>query len=165
LTERPGEARPSPDEHRDRASAVLVRPPWAHRLRILPSALLILVASQQLLLAHTSGLSAWSGGGFGMFSSTDAGGRRHLHAFVLRPGLRREVRPPPSLAEQVRRSLTLPSDANLRALAAEIADVPTPDYGPPTAVEIQVWHTRFDPEALTPRGRILRAIEVPLDSG
>jgi hypothetical protein len=165
LTGRPGEAPPSPDEHRNRASAVLVRAPWARRLRILPSALLVLVASQQILLAHTSGLSAWSGGGFGMFSSTDAGGRRHLHAFVLRPGLRREVRPPRSLAEQVRRSLTLPSDANLRALAAEIADVPTPDYGPPTAVEIQVWHTRFDPEALTPRGRILRAIEVPLDSG
>jgi hypothetical protein len=165
LTERPGEARPSPDEQRDRASAVLVRPPWSRRLRILPSALLILVASQQILLAHTSGLSAWSGGGFGMFSSTDAGGERHLHAFVLRPGLRREVRPPPSLAAKVRRSLTLPSDSNLRALAAEIADVPTPDYGPPTAVEIQVWHTRFAPKTLTPRGRILRTIEVRLDSG
>jgi len=165
LTERPGEARPSPDEHRDRASAVLVRPPWARRLRILPGALLILVASQQILLAHTSGLSAWSGGGFGMFSSTDAGATRHLHAFVRRPGLRREVRPPRALEEQVRRVLTLPTDANLRALAAEIADVPTPDYGPPTAVEIQVWHTRFDPKTLTPASRILRAIEVPLDSG
>ena len=164
MTGRPGEAQPSPDEHRDRPGAVLVRAPWARRLRILPGALLVLVASQQLLLAHTSGLSAWSGGGFGMFSSTDAGATRHLHAFVRRPGLRREVRPPRSLAEQVQRSLTLPSDANLRALAAEIADVPTPDHGPPTAVELQVWHTRFDPKTLTPRGRILRAIELPLDS-
>jgi hypothetical protein len=59
----------------------------------------------------------------------------------------------------------LPSDANLRALAAEIAAVPTPDYGPPTAVEIQVWHTRFDQKTLTPASRILRSIEVPLDSG
>jgi hypothetical protein len=165
LTERSGEAQPSPDEHCDRARAVLVRAPWARRLRILPGALLILVASQQILLAHTSGLSAWSGGGFGMFSSTDAGATRHLHAFVLRPGIRREVRPPRSLAEQVRRTLTLPSDANLRALAAELADVPTPDHGPPTAVELQVWHTRFDPETLAPRSRILRAIEVPLGSG
>ena len=165
MTERPDEARPSPDEHRDRPGALLVRAPWARRLRILPSALLVLVASQQILLAHTSGLSAWSGGGFGMFASTDAGATRHLHAFVRRPGLRREVRPPRSLAEQVQRVLTLPTDAKLRALAAEIADLPTPDHGPPTAVELQVWHTRFDPKTLAPRSRILRAIEVPLDSG
>jgi hypothetical protein len=164
LTGRPDEARPSLDEHRDQTVAVLVRAPWARRLRILPGALLILVASQQILLAHTSGLSAWSGGGFGMFSSTDAGATRHLHAFVRRPGLRREIRPPRSLAEKVQRVLTLPSDANLRALAAEIADVPTPDHGPTTAVELQVWHTRFDPKTLTPKARILRAVEVPLGS-
>jgi hypothetical protein len=143
---------------------VLVRPPWARRLRLLPSALLIAVAVHQIVLAHMSGLAAWSGGGFGMFASTDAGGRRHLHAFILRPGLRREVQPPRPLAERVQRTLTLPTEANLRALAAEIAAVPTPDHGPPIAVEIQVWRTRYDPEALTPESRILRAIELPLGS-
>ena len=131
---------------------------------ILPSALLVGVASVQIVLAHTSGLSAWKGGGFGMFASTDAGATRHLHAFVVRPGLRREVRPPESLAEQVERTLTLPTQARLRALAAEIAEIPTPDHGPPAAVEIQVWHTRFDPESLAPSGHILRAIELPLET-
>ena len=131
---------------------------------ILPSALLVGVASVQIVLAHTSGLSAWKGGGFGMFASTDAGATRHLHAFVLRPGLRREVRPPESLAEQVERTLTLPTQARLRALAAEIAEIPTPDHGSPAAVEIQVWHTRFDPESLAPAGHILRATELPLET-
>jgi hypothetical protein len=160
LTKPTVETRPPSGEHR--RSAVLARPPWARRLRIVPSALLVLVACHQIVLAHTAGLSPWSGGGFGMFSSTDAGGRRHLHAFVLRPGLRREVQPPQSLAERVQKTLTLPNESNLRALAAKIAEVPTPDYGPPTAVEIQVWHTRFDPQTLTPAGYILRALEVPL---
>ena len=141
---------------------MLIQEPWARRLRALPAALLILVAAHQIVLAKTSGMSAWKGGGFGMFASTDAGERRHLHAFVLRPGLRREVRPPRALAERVQRTLSLPSDRNLRALAVEIAEVPTPDHGPPEAVELQLWHVRFDPETLAPAGQLLRSIEVPV---
>jgi hypothetical protein len=97
-----------------------------------------------------------------MFASTDAGGTRHLHAFVRRPGLRREVQPPASEADQVRRALPLPTETKLRSLAITLADIPTPDHGPATAVEVQIWRTRFDPKTLTPTSQILRAIEVPL---
>jgi hypothetical protein len=132
-------------------------------LRFVPCALLIGVACHQILLAHTTGLAAWSGGGFGMFASSDAGGTRHLHAFARRPGIRRELQPRRSEADLVRRALTLPSASNLRALARALANQPSPDHGAAGAVEIQIWHTRFDPHTLAPEGRILRGIELPLD--
>ena len=140
-------------------------PAKARWLGMLPGLLLIGVASHQIVLAHTSGLAPWSGGGFGMFASTDASATRHLHAYVLRPGLRREVRPARRQRDLVRRTLALPSDSNLRLLAAVLAELPSPDYGPATGVEIQVWHTRFDTETLTPTSHILRSIEVPLGPG
>lgn len=139
--------------------------PWGRRLRLLPCAILIGVALHQLVLSQTTGLSAWAGGGFGMFSTTDAGGARHLHAFVLRPGLVREVQPPSALEGQVRRSLAHPTDARLRALAGELARIPTPDHGAATGVRLQVWATRFDPQTLVPSGRIVHAFELALDGG
>ena len=98
-----------------------------------------------------------------MFASTDAGSRRHLHVFVLRPGLERELPPPRALEELTRRVRILPSAANLRALALEIAALPTPDPGPATAVRIDVWRTRFEPEPLVPSSHILRSLELSLE--
>ena len=129
----------------------------------LPVLILIVAAGVQVLLARTQALSSWSGGGFGMFSTLDHGTRRHLHTFVVRPGLRREVLPPARLNEEVARALTLPSEARLRSIGLALADTPTPDHGPPTAVQVQVWSTRFDPETLTPSGHILRELLLPLD--
>ena len=129
-------------------------------LRVLPILILLLVALHQLWLARTADLSAWSGGGFGMFSTTDAGAIRHLHAFAIRPGLVREVRAPSSLDTSVRRVLTLPSETHLRALARALAGLPAPEFGPPAAVRIQVWRTRFDPDTLAPRSELLRGLEV-----
>ena len=150
------------DLNGDRREPLPVRARRTRFLRALPCLLLIGVAGHQIVLAHSSGLASWSGGGFGMFASTDAAGTRHLHAFVRRPGVRREVQPPNSDAKQVRRTLTLPTQANLRSLALALADIPTPDHGPATTVEVQIWHTRFDPETLTPTSQILRAIQVSL---
>lgn len=132
---------------------------WA---RVLPGALLFVVALHQLFLAHTSNISPWYGGGFGMFSTADAGRARHLHAFVLRPGLEREVFAPVELEDIERRTLTLPSDANLRALARELAELPTPDDGPPTGVRIQVWRTDYHPDTLAPESHLLRGLVIPL---
>ncbi len=126
----------------------------------LPSATLVLVAVLQLFLARTEALSPWSGGGFGMFSTLDHGSQRHLHAFVLRPGLRREVLPPEALADAIARAVTLPTAARLQHIATALTDTPTPDHGPATGVQVQVWHTRFDPDTLVPAGRILRDFEL-----
>ena len=129
----------------------------------MPALLLIAVATHQLYLSATVGLSPWSGGGFGMFSTTDAGANRHLHALVLRPGIEREVRVPEALKDRERRVLTLPSDANLRALALELAKLPAPDHGPATGARIQVWRTRFDSNTLAPVGEIHRELKVSFE--
>ena len=52
---------------------------------LLPVTLLVAVAGVQVMLATTAGLSAWKGGGFGMFSTTDDGGRRYVRIFVTAP--------------------------------------------------------------------------------
>jgi hypothetical protein len=133
--------------------------------RTLPIALLFIVAVFQIALVDGAALSPWSGGGFGMFSTLDHGSRRHLHAFIVRPGLRREILPPAALADEIKRALTLPSAARLGALAGALAEIPTPDHGATTAVQLQVWHTRFDSETLTPTSQLLREFVLPLETG
>jgi hypothetical protein len=64
------------------------------------------------------------------------------------------------MKDRAQRVATFPSDANLRAFALVLADLPTPDHGPATSVRIQVWHTVFDPNSLAPIGRILKSLEV-----
>jgi hypothetical protein len=132
----------------------------ARWLWYLPTILLIGVACHQIWLAHTANLSAWHGGGFGMFSTTDAAGRRHLHAFAIRPGIRRELNIPPALEERALRAAALPTDLRLGELGRDLAEVPTPDEGALEAIEIQVWTTRFDPSNLEPSGFLLRSFEV-----
>lgn len=137
----------------------------AARLAPLPAVLLVAVAGAQIALAHTASLSPWSGGGFGMFSSTDTWARRHLHAWAIRPGLRTELDVPEELAEEERRALALPDGPQLRALAARLAAIEReqgdPDAAPLEAVALQVWRVRYDAETLAPSGEMLAAVEIP----
>ncbi len=136
------------------------KPRW---LWYLPVALLIAMACTQLALARSAELSAWSGGGFGMFSTLDAGGNRHLHAIALRPGIRRELVIPVALENELLKALTLPSDRRLHALALALAELPSPDAGPLDAMELQVWTPIYDRKNLTPSGTLLRSIRIPFN--
>ena len=133
-------------------------------LRWLPISVLVCVALLQIGLARGVGLSPWSGGGFGMFSSTDAGSTRHLHAFAHHPGFRREIALPRELATETRRALTLPTRSRLERVAHAIAEVAPAEDGPATSIEVQVWQTRFDPKSLAPVGHLLRTLDVSLPS-
>ena len=62
------------------------RPRWWWYL---PAAVLIATAGRQIVLARTAHLTPWSGGGFGMFATTD-GGRFLPRAHVVQA--RRHVR-------------------------------------------------------------------------
>ena len=126
---------------------------------LLPPILLVVVALVQIGLAHTEYLSPWSGGGFGMFSSQDAGGNRHLHVFALYPGVRRELELPEELRDEISRALVLPTAARLRALADRVAVQNDPDFGGVEALELQVFGTRYDPVSLEPSGVLLRTLE------
>ncbi len=100
-----------------------------------------------------------------MFSTTRVDGARHLHVYVIRPGIEREVFIPPALEDLERRVRALPSQYNLDALGRALASVETPDHGPAEAILVQVWETHYAPRTLQPSGRILAQLEVPLSSG
>jgi hypothetical protein len=137
----------------------------AARLAPLPAVLLVAVAATQIALARTASLSPWSGGGFGMFSSTDTWSRRHLHAWAIRPGLRTELEVPDDLREDERRALALPDGPQLRALAARLAAIEReqgdPDAAPLEAIALQVWRVHYDARTLAPSGEMLAAVEIP----
>lgn len=135
---------------------------WLGRL---PCLILLLVAGVQLALVRGAELTPWLGGGFGMFSTTRVDGARHVHVFVLRPGIEREVFVPGALADLEARTRALPSERNLQALGLALARMDTADPGPARAVLVQVWETRYDPASLLPSSRILRQLEVPLPHG
>jgi hypothetical protein len=122
------------------------------------------VATFQLWLVHAEHLSAWCGGGFGMFSTTDGFGARRLHAVALSPSFRTALEIPPELREEADRALALPTSARLRALALALAERAPHDLEAPEAVEIAVFRRRHDPESLAPHGELLRSVRVPLAS-
>jgi hypothetical protein len=103
---------------------------------------LLLVAAVQLGLVYVAELTPWLGGGFGMFSTTRVDGTRHVHAFVLRPGIERGISVPSELADLKRHVRALPSDRLIR-----------------------VWETLYDPQTLLPVSRILRELKIPFSGG
>jgi len=134
----------------------------ASTLARLPALLLVAVALVQLWLVRTQHLSAWSGGGFGMFSTADVWARRHLHAFEIAPGFRREIEVPESLREALRGALALPSESRVRDFALQLADVTAEADAPRDAVSVIVYAPRFEPGTLAPSAEPLRAVRVDL---
>jgi hypothetical protein len=120
------------------------------------------VALHQLWLVPREHMSAWCGGGFGMFSTTDGWGTRHLHAVALSPAFRTTLDVPKALTEDAKRALALPSEARLRALARQLAERAPRDLEEPEAIRIDVFARRHDPETLAPRGELLRSVELRL---
>jgi hypothetical protein len=134
----------------------------ARWLRHLPVALLVATALVQIGLARHAGLSPWLGGGFGMFSTTDTWSRRHLHLRARSPGVWREIDVPADAGPLLRRTLALPTRTHLRALAHAAALDLAGTREAITAIEVQVWAPRFDPDTLAPSSILLASLEVPL---
>lgn len=122
------------------------------------------MALHQLWLVERFDLSAWCGGGFGMFSTTDGWGTRHLHAVALSPNFRTTLEIPPELEEDASRALALPTEERLRAFARALAERAPRDLEAPEAIRIDVFARRHDVETLAPHGERLRSIELRLDA-
>ena len=135
-----------------------------HWLRWLPGGILVAVALLQVVLVHTSDLAPWSGGGFGMFSTTDAAPSRHLHAFAVVPGGAREVDHRQVDREVLDRALALPTAANLVPVARAVAAATPTDVGGPSAVRFEIWRVVFERRTLAPSGRLVRSAEITLAS-
>ena len=121
------------------------------------------VALHQLWLVPRERMSAWCGGGFGMFSTTDGWGTRRLHAVALSPAFRTSLDVPDELSEDAALALALPSEPRLRALARALAAHAPSDLEPPEAIRVDVFARRHDPETLAPRRELLRSLEVRLE--
>ncbi|HVY55325.1 MAG TPA: hypothetical protein VHC46_06175, partial [Thermodesulfobacteriota bacterium] len=65
--------------------------------------------------------------------------------------------------ESALKSAALPTDYNLRGLARELSEIPTPEDGVVGSIVIQVWKADYDPVTLVPSGVLLRSLEVNLD--
>jgi hypothetical protein len=131
----------------------------------LPACLLLSIAAGQIWLSLNHDLTPWAGAGFGMFATTDVRGSRHLHAFALQPGVRRELGVPDDARDLVRRALAFPTRGALARVGRRLAEDSDPVWGRPDAVEVQVWLTSFERGTLAPSARLLRGLEVRLGPG
>ncbi len=129
---------------------------------LIPGLLLIIVASNQIYLAHTRDLDPWKGGGFGMFAT---GLTRHTHVFVIQPGGELEVDLPEDLDDLEDRLLVLPTDQRLAEFADELAEALQAEHPNQTAVRVEVWSTYHDIEDLTPETALIRNFESEVPHG
>jgi len=122
----------------------------------LPPVLLLLTFASQIVLVHTSALTPWKGGGFGMFSTLDHGAHRRVTVVVDAPDRSEAVAIAPSLEEAEARAANCPTDRLLTALAAGIAARERRYDRPVSSVTLTVWRTEFEPVTLRASDRMLR---------
>ena len=118
----------------------------------------------QVTLARTAGLSPWKGGGFGMFSTTDDGGRRHVRMFVSAPERSEEIAIAPSLEDAARRAAVLPDDAALSRLARRVVDRERRYQRPVDTVRIETWRIEYAPDTLAATTRLIREFVYRVDA-
>jgi len=118
---------------------------WRQRLPVL---ILAVTALIQVGLTRSAGLTAWKGGGFGMFSTIDDAPHRALRVVVEAPERSEEVDVAPSIEDEALRAMTIPSDRRLRRLAEAIAARERRYARPVTRVRITVWRHEVARETL-----------------
>ena len=127
----------------------------------LPVILLVTVAFVQIGLANYSYLSPWSGGGFGMFSTTDVGSARHVHIYAVTPSVRRELIPNTKHKKIVDQLLVFPADYRIKNFSEQLRDIfYIPEEGD-VKLDIQVWKKTYDPRSLEPTSEIINSMEIP----
>ena len=122
------------------------------------------VAGVQVVLTRTSGLSPWKGGGFGMFSTTDDSGRRHVRIFVSAPDRSEEVSIAPSLADAADRAAVLPTDGMLTRLARRVVERERRAHRPVESVRLQAWRVVYAPGTLAATLQLTREFSCRVDT-
>ena len=131
---------------------------------IVPVALLLAVAAVQVTLVYTAELSPWKGGGFGMFSTTDDSGRRHVRIFVSAKDRSEEITIAPSLEDVADRAAVLPTDYQLTRLARRVVAREARYQRPIDVVRIDTWRIVYTPLTLTATSQLIRSFEYRVDA-
>jgi hypothetical protein len=130
---------------------------------LVPVALLLVVAGSQVALVITAGLSPWKGGGFGMFSTTDDGGRRYVRVFVDAVDRSEEITISPSLDDAARRAALLPRDTELSRLARLVVERERRHQRLVDIVRIETWRVGYAPDTLAATSRLTREFTYRVD--
>ena len=129
---------------------------WSCRSRLLPPLLLTVVALLQIVLARTADLTAWKGGGFGMFSTLDHGAYRGVDIVVDGPDRSESLEIPPSLEIAAARAAAFPVDWLMRDLAEGVVARERRYDRAVSRVTVTAWRADFDRAALRASERPLR---------
>jgi hypothetical protein len=129
---------------------------WSSRSRLLPPLLLTVVALLQIVLARTADLTAWKGGGFGMFSTLDHGAYRGVDIVVEGPERSESLEIPPSLEIAAARAAAFPVDWLMRDLAERVVARERRYERAVSRVTVTAWRADFDRAALRASERPLR---------
>jgi hypothetical protein len=124
-----------------------------------PLVLLIAVAAVQIVLARTVDLTAWKGGGFGMFSTLDHGAYRRVEIVVDAPDRSEALDIPQSLEVRAARAALCPTQWLLRRLAEGVVARERRNARPVAHVTVKVWRTTFDRATLHASEQPLRTFE------
>ena len=130
---------------------------------LLPVSLLVVVACVQVTLATTAGLTPWKGGGFGMFSTTDDGGRRSVRVFVSAFERSEEITISPSLEDAARRAALLPRQAELARQARRVVERERRHHRPVEMVRIETWRVEYARDTLAATTRLTREFVYRVD--
>ena len=126
----------------------------------LPTVLLLVVASTQMMLARTALLSPWKGGGFGMFASVDGLPFRWVRLYATAPERSEELAVPASLEDQVHRVVTWPHPAAVQGLARAVI-ARERRYGRPIGtVRIEIWRADIS-RSLDVSETLIRQMTIP----
>ena len=110
-----------------------------------PTALLIAVASAQMVLARTADLSPWKGGGFGMFAAVDGLPFRWVRLYVFAPERSEEIALPSSIADLASRVATWPHRRAMDSLARAVIAREVRRQQPVETVRVEVWRAEVSP--------------------
>jgi hypothetical protein len=110
-----------------------------------PTALLIVVASAQMVLARTTDLSPWKGGGFGMFAAVDGLPFRWVRLYVFAPERSEEIALPPSIEDLANRVATWPHRQAMDSLARAVIAREMRRQQPVDTVRVEVWRAAVSP--------------------
>jgi hypothetical protein len=114
------------------------------------------VALLQIGLARTADLTAWKGGGFGMFSTLDHGAYRGVNVVVDAPERSEHLEIPPSLEIAAARAAAFPVDWLMRDLAEGVAARERRYERAVSRVTVTAWRAGFDRATLRASERPLR---------
>lgn len=123
-----------------------------HRLAVtLPVLLLSLVAVHQIRLARSSDLTAWKGGGFGMFSTLDRPRARQVRVHLVGAGRDIPFSVPARFNDLQESVKTRPTERKMRRLGREIAENIKQRLPELETVRVEVWRRTLDLDSGTIR--------------